>query len=59
MSSSADPSQNIIRILRADDRPVVREGLTAILELEEDLNVVGHMTEKRRAGSIDNFLLIL
>ena len=41
MSSSADPSQNIVRILIADDHPVVREGLAAILELEEDLEVVG------------------
>jgi two-component system, NarL family, response regulator len=41
MNSSADPSKNSIRILIADDHPVVREGLIAILELENDLQVVG------------------
>ena len=49
MSSSADPSQNIVRILIADDHPVVREGLTAILELEQDLKVVGQAHDGEEA----------
>ena len=30
-----------IRILIADDHPIVRQGLAAVLEQEEDLSVVG------------------
>jgi two-component system, NarL family, response regulator len=49
MSSSADASENSIRILIADDHPVVREGLTAILDLEEDLEVVGQAHDGEEA----------
>ena len=49
MSSSVDPSLNIVRILIADDHPVVREGLTAILELEQDLKVVGQAHDGEEA----------
>src|ERR1700740_2357093 len=49
MSSSADPSLNIVRILIADDHPVVRKGLTAILELEQDLQVVGQAHDGEEA----------
>ena len=49
MSSPAEPSQNVVRILIADDHPVVREGLTAILELEQDLEVVGQAHDGEEA----------
>lgn len=41
MSSSEKNSTQEIRILIADDHPVVREGLLAILALQNDLKVVG------------------
>ena len=41
MSSSTKTPEKEIRILIADDHPVVREGLVAILALEDDLKVVG------------------
>ena len=49
MSFSVDPAQNTIRILIADDHPVVREGLATILELEEDLKVVGQAHDGEEA----------
>jgi two-component system, NarL family, response regulator len=36
---------NIIRVLIADDHPVVREGLAAILRSERDIQVVGEATD--------------
>lgn len=41
--------ENIIRILVADDHTVVREGLVAILEQEEDLTVVGEASDGKEA----------
>jgi two-component system NarL family response regulator len=41
MSPSATTPEKAIKILIADDHPVVREGLVAILALEDDLKVVG------------------
>ncbi|MDM9379126.1 response regulator transcription factor [Chlorogloeopsis sp. ULAP01] len=32
---------NLIRILIADDHPVVRQGLMAIIESEQDMNIIG------------------
>jgi two-component system, NarL family, response regulator len=49
MGSSTDPSQEIVRILIADDHPVVREGLAAILELEQNLKVVGQAHDGEEA----------
>src|SRR6266436_2228295 len=49
MSSSATPSEKEIRILIADDHPVVCEGLIAVFALEDDLKVVGHAHDGEEA----------
>ena len=49
MSSSAAPSEKEIRILIADDHPVVREGLIAILALESDMKVIGQARDGEEA----------
>ncbi len=41
-----------IRVLIADDHPIVREGLTAILNLEKDLEVVGQASTGVEAVSL-------
>jgi two-component system, NarL family, response regulator len=49
MGYSVDPSEEEIQILIADDHPVVREGLAAILGLEKDLKVVGQAHDGEEA----------
>ena len=49
MSSSATPSEKEIRILIADDHPIVCEGLIAVFALEDDLKVVGHAHDGEEA----------
>jgi two-component system, NarL family, response regulator len=49
MSSSATPSEKQIRILIADDHPVIHEGLIAVFTLEDDLKVVGHARDGEEA----------
>jgi len=41
MPSSAAPSGNQIRVLIADDHPLLREGLISILSVQDDIKVVG------------------
>jgi two-component system NarL family response regulator len=57
MGSSVQSSGNQIRILVADDHPIVREGLLAILSLEDDLKVVGQAHDGEEACRLYNQLL--
>ena len=57
MSSSARSSEKEIRILIADDHPIIREGLMAILALESDLKVVGQAHDGQEACLLYNQLL--
>ena|ERR1700757_1269696 len=50
------PSVKEIRILIADDHPIVREGLVAILGLETDLKVVGQARDGEEACQLYNKL---
>ena len=42
-----DNQQTTIRIMVADDHPIAREGIRKLLELEEDLQVVGEASDGR------------
>lgn len=44
------PEDRIIRVVLADDHPVVREGLAAMLDAEADLEVVGQASDGREAS---------
>src|SRR5258708_12068224 len=42
-------SANIIRVLIADDHPVIREGLSAILRSEKDIKIVAEAADGEEA----------
>lgn len=58
-------TDDTIRLLLADDHPVVRAGLRAVLEAESDLSVVGEAATAREAvdraaeGGVDVVLMDL
>src|ERR1700734_1557093 len=41
----AEPRKGMIRVLIADDHPIVRDGLKKLLSLEEDFQVVGEASD--------------
>ncbi len=43
--STAEPRKGMIRILIADDHPIVRDGLKKLLTLEEDFQIVGEASD--------------
>jgi two-component system NarL family response regulator len=49
MTTLATPTQKQIRILIADDHPLIRQGLTAILTQESDMSVIGEARDGEEA----------
>jgi len=49
MNSSPETATQQIRVIIADDHPVVREGLAAILRSQEDIKVVAEATDGEEA----------
>src|SRR6202167_3008861 len=43
--SPAEPRKGMIRVLIADDHPIVRDGLKKLLSLEEDFQIVGEASD--------------
>src|ERR1700675_57752 len=61
--SPAEPRKGMIRILIADDHPIVRDGLKKLLSLEEDFQIVGEASDGRevldRVQELDPDVLLL
>lgn len=45
--STVSPSRPVIRVVLADDHPIVRDGLRKLLHLEDDIEVVGEAADGR------------
>ncbi len=48
-ADSVPDARSVVRVVLADDHPVVREGLAGILESEPDIDVVGQADDGREA----------
>src|SRR5579863_6452037 len=61
--SPAEPRKGMIRVLIADDHPIVRDGLRKLLSLEEDFQIVGEASHGRevldRLQELDPDVLLL
>lgn len=56
MKSSSETATRQIRVIVADDHPVVREGLAAILGSQEDIKIVAEATDGEEACELYNQL---
>src|SRR5687767_3304102 len=49
---AVDPKPQPIRVVLADDHPIVRDGLRKLLTLEEDIEVVGEASDGREVVQV-------
>ena len=56
MKSSSTSATKVIRVLIADDHPVVREGLVTILKSEKDIEVVAEAADGKETCELYNEL---
>ena len=56
MKSSSTSATKVIRVLIADDHPVVREGLVTILKSESDIKVVAEAADGKETCELYNEL---
>jgi CheY-like chemotaxis protein len=56
MKSSSKSATKVIRVLIADDHPVVREGLVRILKSENDIKVVAEAADGKETCELYNEL---
>jgi two-component system, NarL family, response regulator len=54
MKSDSPSATNVLRVLIADDHPVVREGLAAIFKTQKDIKVVAEATNGEEALELCN-----
>jgi two-component system, NarL family, response regulator len=57
MNSPPETAKQQIRVIIADDHPVVREGLAAILRSQEDIKIVAEATDGEETCELYNQLL--